>query len=229
MMKYILVLLSVLTMLFASCAQTGMVGEKKDTVTTIEGYAVNNIPISVSDRAYSLSELTAFFPSFTSIHRSDVVNGEMLNLDDINAVFPIEHLRVFEQNGAEHCYLVYPVAEGGKFLVFFCQQVDSDFNPTRLVAADWLYVHALPKAADLENLEIGDSLETVLRLAPATKLNTLLSSHRISYSLLEDNSVIMCTYSGVDTKEWVITTIECVEQADPRNPFASIYIFDLTE
>lgn len=166
--------------------------QANDDSDALEGYLINNLPISSGDRSYSLENLRSFFEN----------DGEYSSkyLDEINAQFPITHLRRTEITvGADvirSYYIVYPVAEGGKYIIFlYTHLIDIESNTQRMMSADVMYVNDLPKESDFSVIDYGSAYADVLRIAPhATVVNHVRSTGSCSYSLLDNGKVLYFKY-----------------------------------
>ena len=207
---------------FTSCNTSNAPNRPSNNeLCSIEGYTINNSPIELKDYGYHIKELQNFFgePSLQK-------NGS-LYLADIDGKFPIKYLRKAEK--FESYYIVYPVFEGGKFLVFLNTHIDFEINNGRLMYSESLYIHNLPTRVDLSNLKSTNTYDDLKDILPCTVLNTTRSSSIDSYSILNDGWVLRCTYSRSTDGKLHIENKEIISYDDPQFPFSGVIYSDLMD
>ena len=190
----------------------------------IEGFTINNEPLDYDDTAYSIDELDMVF----SHNLSD---RSMMYLEDINQHFLIEHLRKVENH--ESYYIVYPVREGGKYLIFLNSVLDPTTGRERLcfdsALSNALYVHNLPDEDDFDVLNSGNTFEDVKKVAPCTQLILTRSSSIESYSMLNNGNVMMCSYRRMDEHFLLLESMSVILNNDISFPYAGMVPSDLVD
>lgn len=184
---------------------------------------------------YKMEDLEGFFGRASS--NESVLSGVMtsdVRIASANEKFPIECLRRTDDG---FLYSVYRVKEGGLYYVFWADIFDNTDAKDTIV--DWaVYFTAyLPTPIDLS----ADDFETIMpnsstaadigRIDPNFELSFLLSSRIVSYSLLEDGTVIQICYDfdrTLETKEdLIVTSKEILLAADTSSRLAAVYYYDL--
>lgn len=227
-MKRIILLLAIYMFLFSACKAQGMGAETFDlTVSTLEGFQTNNMPISNDAVTYPISKLQNFFEP--SSLPTDNLFADVLYLDEINEQFPVKYLRKIEIiEGHDRFYIAYPVSEGGKYLVFLGAVVDPVTDEKRSCYLNSLYVYNLPNEDSFAALNVGDSYSEVLNIAPYT-CTPIVSSGIVSHSLLSNGNVMQCSYSRANGQELTLEKMELLTPEDPQYPFAGMLPSDLIE
>ena len=225
MNKLLVFLLAILGCLLTSCScgkeHPEMANQQKPPV---EGFTINNEPLGYDDTAFSIDELDMFFSHSMS-------DRSILYLEDINQHFPIRHLRKVENR--ESYYIVYPVKEGGKYLIFLSSVLDPVTGQQWLcfdsVLTNALYVHNLPAEDDFDVLNSGNTFEDVKEVAPCTQLVLTRSSSIESYSILNNGNVMMCTYMRMDDHSLVLESMSVILNNDVSFPYAGMIPSDLVD
>lgn len=225
MNKHLVFLLAILGCLLASCSCEKEHHEMENLPKpSIEGFTINNEPLGYNDTAYSIDDLDMFF----SHNPSD---RSILYLEDINQHFPIRHLRKVENK--ESYYIVYPVREGGKYLIFLNSVLDLTTGRERLcfdsVLTNALYVYDLPDEDDFDVLNSGNTFEDVKEVAPCTQLILIRASSIESYSMLNNGNVMMCTYIRMDDHTLALESMSVISNSDISFPYAGMVPSDLVD
>lgn len=187
------------------------------TVKEVEGFKINYEPISDNETSYSIVELKDFFTS----------NQDIIYLNDINNRFVIEYFRKIES--LDSYYIVFPVSEGGKFLVFLNYNLDLETHQKKLCYSDYMYVFNLPNEKIFEYVDNSYTYDNIKSLAPCTQLITTRSSSIVSYSPLSDGNVMVCTYARMDDQSLRVNTLMVISNEDYRFPYKGMILTDLTE
>ena len=218
-MKIRVILLLLLIMLLTSSC-TNINNERKGNIHAFEkiitemGFTTDENPTNRNETRYHLSDLESFFQKQDSgnIYVND--NGDMISLEEIDSTFPVEHLRSGDNS---RTYIVYPVEEGGYFLVFLdCilgNEAEINYNKAYLAYGGSVYFDKFPGLVITAKLFVGQSYEEFLKLFPQTVTSYYLSSiDAISYSPLDDHNVVVSFFSKADgilkMKEWYIIPYE---------------------
>lgn len=222
-MRYFLLACVICSLFFsASCSSLGSDTDPQESMPCmIEGYVINNSPINQEDVMYSIDELEKFFGPLS------IQSDERVYLEDINSRFPIQYLRKAEDR--ESYYIVYPVLEGGKFIVLLGTQIDLETDCCKLFCSNSLYVFNLPTESIFAELDNTSTYEDVKTLAPCTMLNTFLASSIDSYSILRDGQVVRCTYIRNEEGVLYLDEMEVISYENPHFPFSGIIYSDLIE
>lgn len=143
---------------------------------------------------YSIQELCAFFKERSLNEILGFENTEEvlpLTILDVNQEFPIKCLRC-----TGSMYTVYKVQEGGYFYVFWIYpQGNSERNIKTLQVFSTVYLNSLKKEKDFDEIKPGISTaQDVYEIDPGLEFYFLGSSPR-TYSLLDNNKVMLITYS----------------------------------
>lgn len=166
----------------------------------LEGYKLNNLPLTGKDTSYPIQNLRDFFKQ------------EMRTLDNINGRFPITHLRCVEDSTridpifSRSYYIAYPVKEGGTFLVFLQRIIDGTAtNEQHTVSSQSLYINCLPDECNSAVIRTGSTYKEVLEVAPCTILSVVYSTGPRSFSLFSNEKVLVCRYDyGNDQELYVV-------------------------
>lgn len=182
----------------------------------IENLMVNNAPISTSCNKYSITELQDYFVGFSDIR---AVYGKQLNLRslrDVNAKFPVEYLRERTRKDVEikTYYVVYPVTEGGLYIVYLTPTINDECELYDYVCLDTAYLWDLPSLEDFQNIQINDNYTKVKELAPATILVSIMSSRIISYSYLENGNILEIEYNQHIVDESYELTVKSMNEIE---------------
>ena len=227
MKKFILICVLIVSLLTACIsAEYTNSSLNQETDSLIEGYEINNEPIETADTRYSLEKLKSFF-SNRSVIGSSPDQYPVLRLDEIDQKLPVVYLRQIQNDeGFLFYYIVYPVSEGGNFLVLLSESVDPTSRERNLCCWSTFYTHELPDKDRFAELEAGASLDDVMQIAPYTEM-AIMSSADISYSLLRDGSAIKCTYARTTDESLILESTELLALDDPQNPYAVMLDSDL--
>ena len=227
MVKSIMICVLIVFMLTACISTeytTPPLNQESDSL--IDGYEINNEPIETADTRYSLEKLKSFF-SNRSVMGSSPDQFLVLHLDEIDQKLPVVYLRQIQTDeGFPFYYIVYPVSEGGNFLVLLSESVDLTSSEVNLCCWSTFYTHDLPDKDRFAELEAGASLDDVMQIAPYTEM-AIMSSADISYSLLRDGSAIKCTYARTTDESLILESTELLALDDPQNPYAVMLDSDL--
>ena len=158
--NYILFFCVFVLFLTSSCAEKKEV--QYNETLLLEGYKININKIDEKEQTFSINELEAFFcEEYQPL--STLWNKKKLFLNDINIRFPIKYLRKYSES--EVFYIVYPVTEGGNFIVFLMAEINNDTKEKKFIYSNSLYVHNLPEKKVFDNLSIGtDSYQDVKKI-----------------------------------------------------------------
>ena len=183
----------------------------------VEGFKINDEPMSSPKTLYSIADLKGYFDNQWGIF-----------LDDINDRFAIEYLRKAPK-GSDFgsYYIVYPVSEGGKFLVYLVYHVDFETNQKRLCSSDCLYINNLPNKKDFEQIDSSFTYDDIKRNAPCTHLVTVRSSSIVSYSPLADERVMMCIYEQTSGQTLKVVSHKVLDTDDNDYPYKGMVSGDL--
>ncbi len=217
-MKKLSFLLIVLTIISASCNCSKETTSMSDfSVKEVEGFKINNDPISESKTSYSIVELKDFFMD----------NQDIIYLNDINDRFSVEYFREIQSSNSY--YIVFPVSEGGKFLIFLYHNLNLETYQKKLCYSDYMYVIDLPDEKAFSSVDLSYEYDDVKSLAPCTQLVTSRSSSVVSYSPLIDGNVMMCTYERAVSQSLKVTGLEVLHDGDYRFPYKDMILGDLIE
>ena len=198
----------------------------QESDSLIDGYEINNEPIENADIRYSIDKLKSVFLNRSVIGPS-LDRYSILSLDEIDQQLPVVYLRQIQNDeGLPFYYIVYPVSEGGNFLVLLSETIDPTSRERNLCCWSTFYTHDLPDKDRFAELEAGASLDDVMQIAPYTEM-AIMSSADISYSLLRDGSAIKCTYARTTDESLILESTELLALDDPQNPYAVMLDSDL--
>ena len=219
-MRGICVVLLALLVLLSACSEcTSDSFPESEMKPLLEGYAINNDPLTPQEQAYPIEELRRFFTLSDGF-------ADMLYLDDIHNEFPLTHLR--KSVNQERYYIVYPVIEGGKYLVFLNTVLDSDSGEEKAVYWESAYIWNLPGEEDFAHLKTGDTFADVQAIETYTVM-PVMSSQFISYSLLKNGNVMECTYTRTEDSELILAEMKLLTVEDPEYPYSGMVPSDLVE
>ena len=186
-------------------------------------YPINNSPI---DRAnamkFSKTDLSTFFDE-----------NRFHSINDIHIRFPIEYFRcISSESGTtisvpsqdSNYYIIFPVEEGGNYLVFLCWFLDE--NQYRLGCWDSIYINNLPDESDFFSLESGELYSEFHESFPCTWLVTTASSHIVSYSPTKNCSIVRCMWK-YERNEYVLENWENESDEYVSKNYPSIFLKDL--
>lgn len=194
-------------LIFTACNNGGF-DEMNEPEEFVKGFTVDNTrPLTnVLTKTYELLDLKSFFgqiPPNENLKYGAHDNKSSLDTNHVNEKFPIECIRKTE----DICYYtVYKVNEGGYFYVFWSLFTDSvpeegselnnkEFNNAMVYFTAYLTSSSFKKASDFDTLQENISTaEDVAAIDPAFELNFLMSSKTVSYSLLEDGTIMETCY-----------------------------------
>ena len=217
-MKKFSFLLIICAVIFTSCNYGKEITNMSNLTTSeVEGIKINNEPISSNKTSYSIAELKNFFTS----------EQDIIYLNDIYNTFVIEYLRKIEN--LDSYYIVFPVSEGGKFVVFLYHNLDLKTGQKKLCYSDYMYVFNLPDEKMFEFVDNSYTYEDIKSIAPCTQLITTKSSSVESYSLLKNGSVMMCTYVRAEEQSLRVNTTMMISKDDYRFPYEGMIPSDLVE
>lgn len=182
----------------------------------VQGFTADNTTplIGALTTSYPLQDLTDYFGEIpqneSKFYGMDDAKGQ-LDIQHVNEKFPIECLRNADELGQMGFYVVYSVAEGGYFYVFWSLFDDSqpsaeqnysalNLNNATVSFTAYLAPSSLRTASDFDSLQIGVSTaEDVAKIDPAFEIMFQLSSRTPSFSLLSDGSIMEICYFGEDS------------------------------
>lgn len=222
-MKRYFVILWVFLIFLSGCtayradSEAGNNVRPNDSGMALEGYSVNNEPLTDQDTAYPIEDLRRCFQDAES---------DLLYLDDIHTEFSLTHLRKLLDR--DSYYIAYPVIEGGKYLVFLNTVLDPDSGEEKVAYWGSIYVFDLPEEEAFANLNAGDSFADVQALGTYTFM-PVMSSGFISYSLLCDGNVMQCSYTRADDHSLILADRKLLTAEDPDYPYAGMVPSDLVE
>ena len=232
MKKILILLVIIMVCLMSSCCISDESGESGTTIpstssTTIlqvDGFPINNAPVTHTGIAYSIEELNDYFSSSSA---------SALCLEEINATFPIQYLRKVTTKKAdytiEHYYIAYPVLNGGTFIVYLDLTINFETGEQWRTPGDFMYIHNLPDESILSKIESSKTYDDVKAIAPCTILNRMRSSSIISYSLLQDGKVLICSYTLGENETLVLSSATIASHEDSQNPFSGMVYSDLLQ
>ena len=189
--------------------------------------------------AYSLSELEAFFGNANRQLR--IVNEDPcdeLIKEQVEESFP---------GGISRSpnYVVYRVAEGGYYFVFYMPAYAGSEKPegsltliypleeAAEVVRSSYYLPALPSFEEFSALEVGHSTaQDVIALSSATDFSFFLSSGIYSYSLLRDGCVAKICYDNagadrISMNNLIVSGISLCPREDAPSCFATVWSEDI--
>lgn len=199
----LLVVMLLLLHLLFGCARDQSIAppSEYDPLVQIGGITIDNktpLDVLLTD-AYSLSELTAWFPSCSYQEYLSFHYGEEMHfptIKEVNARFPVQCLR-WNYNRA---YTVYKVQEGGFFYVFWGQVVPPEFRDIETsvdyaLASFTAYLDRLPSLSDFSKITPGTSTgEDIHKIDPSAEWRFIVSSGPYSCSLLDDGKILTVYY-----------------------------------
>ena len=184
---------------------------------------INNLPIDrMNAELYSESELSAFFAK-DSFH----------SLNEIQAHFPITYFRCESvlNNTMESVpssdssyYIVFPVREGGNYLVFLWARLNRD--QYELCSSDAYYVYNLPDESDFSTLKTDISFFELQEKYPCTWLVSTASSYVSSYSPTHNRSIVRCNWK-LKNDEYILESWEKESGDFLHENYSEIFLKDL--
>ena len=196
---------------------------------------------------YDLNELLAFFEKNDPDEESE---GEKLSFSQINLVFPVEIIRsgrFSDGRSSVGRYSIYKVHQGGLFYLFWDNSYTLNWNndmsafihdSTVSISEPSVKFYAyLP--ADKRNLDFDTSItvgvstaDDVTKIDPYAEFSTLLSYGIVSYSFLDESTVVRIEYdsTGVDnSKILVVKDVSYVNRTDSYSCLCDIFPSDLPD
>lgn len=147
---------------------------------------------NVLTREYDINELQTYFEG-KNTNENIVFNSSVpsLVISDVNQHFPIEVIR----SGG---YSVYKVIQGGYFYVFWAKPYSHDTANSKTEPSVYFtsYLASSRDYTEFDSLEIEVSTaKDVKELDSSFELSFLISNGILSYSFLDDDSILMIEYT----------------------------------
>lgn len=235
-MKYLRILICAFVLLGAfgltGCQKEAEMNLSDDPDKVVTG---DSEPLSnILTKEYSLQELRDFF-GVMSLNESSVFGTEPDHLDltmtDVNEKYPMECLR-------EKGYSVYQVKESGYFYVFWVNTFDPLSEQGIKVEKDTAvpyftaYLSSPKEASDFETIKEGISTAAdVAKIDPAFELEFILSNETVSYSLLDNGSIMevcYCVDGDLNSRnDLIVKSMQIVSKDDCASKLAGILPTDL--